>query len=167
MLAEYLLFISQINDYTNYSIDTNYMKRGDYDVVKRNVISDKVLILGLDGLDARLLRKYVGEGKLPNFKKYIERGAQREDLVLLGAQPTVTPAQWTTLGTGAYPCTHGVTDFFAPAEDLDGQAYNFDSRNCAAEPIWNCFAESDKKTLVFHWPGSACRQPVIIQIYMW
>lgn len=124
-------------------------------MTKREVISDKILVLGLDGLDARLLKKYVDEGKLPNFKKYIERGAQRDDLVLLGAQPTVTPAQWTTLGTGAYPCTHGVTDFFAPAEDLDGQAYNFDSRNCAAEPIWNCFAESGKKTLVFHWPGSA------------
>lgn len=123
--------------------------------MKREVISDKVLVLGLDGLDARLLKKYVDEGKLPNFKKYIDSGAQREDLVLLGAQPTVTPAQWTTLATGAYPCTHGVTDFFAPAEDLDGQAYNFDSRNCKAEPLWNCFAEAGKKTLVFHWPGSA------------
>lgn len=123
--------------------------------MKREVISDKVLVLGLDGLDARLLKKYVDEGKLPNFKKYIDSGAQREDLVLLGAQPTVTPAQWTTLATGAYPCTHGVTDFFAPSEDLDGQAYNFDSRNCKAEPLWNCFAEAGKKTLVFHWPGSA------------
>lgn len=123
--------------------------------MKREVISDKVLVLGLDGLDARLLKKYVDEGKLPNFKKYIDSGAQREDLILLGAQPTVTPAQWTTLATGAYPCTHGVTDFFAPSEDLDGQAYNFDSRNCKAEPLWNCFAEAGKKTLVFHWPGSA------------
>ena len=124
-------------------------------MTKREVISDKILVLGMDGLDARLLKKYVDEGKLPNFKKYIERGAQREDLVLLGAQPTVTPAQWTTLATGAYPCTHGVTDFFAPSKELDAQEYNFDSRNCAAEQVWNCFAESGKKTLVFHWPGSA------------
>ncbi|MBQ2993897.1 MAG: alkaline phosphatase family protein [Peptococcaceae bacterium] len=122
---------------------------------KREVISDKVLVLGMDGLDPRLLKKYVDAGKLPNFKEYIDRGACREDYVMLGAQPTVTPAQWTTLGTGAYPCTHGVTDFFAPAEDLDAQAYNFDSRNCMAEPIWNCFAEAGKKTLVFHWPGGA------------
>lgn len=100
MLAEYLLFISQINDYTNYSIDTNYMKRGDYDVVKRNVISDKVLILGLDGLDARLLRKYVGEGKLPNFKKYIERGAQREDLVLIGCATNSDPSTMDYLRNG-------------------------------------------------------------------
>lgn len=124
-------------------------------MTKREVISDKVLVLGMDGLDPRLVKKYVDEGKLPNFKEYIERGAAREDLVLLGAQPTVTPAQWTTLGTGAYPCTHGVTCFFGPAENLDEQAYNFDSRNCMAEPIWNCFAEAGKKTLVFHWPGNA------------
>ena len=122
---------------------------------KRDVISDKVLVLGMDGLDPRLLKKYVDAGKLPNFKEYIDRGACREDFVMLGAQPTVTPAQWTTLGTGAYPCTHGVTDFFAPVKDLDGQGYNFDSRNCKAEPVWNCFAEAGKKTLVFHWPGNA------------
>ena len=37
-------------------------------------------------MDPRLSSKYVAEGKMPNLKKIIERGAQRDDLVLLGAQ---------------------------------------------------------------------------------
>ena len=74
-------------------------------------LSEKIMVLGVDGLDPRLTRRYIDEGSLPNMKKLAEMGAQRHDLVMLGAQPTVTPPQWTTLGTGAYPCTHGCTQF--------------------------------------------------------
>lgn len=62
------------------------------------------MVLGVDGLDPRLTRKYIDEGKMPNFKKLAEMGAQRHDLVMLGSQPTVTPPQWTTLACGANPC---------------------------------------------------------------
>ena len=43
-------------------------------------------MLGCDGLDPKLMKKYVEEGKMPNVKKFIERGAAREDLGLLGGQ---------------------------------------------------------------------------------
>ena len=118
--------------------------------------ANKILLLGVDGLDPRLTRKYVDKGIMPNVKKLIERGACREDLVLLGANPPVTPPQWTTLATGAYPMTHGITCFFRqhPTE-LDAMEYNLDSRLCKAEQLWNVFAEAGKKTLVWHWPGSS------------
>lgn len=42
----------------------------------KNVASaDKILVLGIDGLDPRLTRKYVDEGIMPNFKKFIEKGS--------------------------------------------------------------------------------------------
>lgn len=124
-------------------------------------LSEKILCLGVDGLDPRLTRKYVDEGKMPHVKQLIERGACREDLVLLGGHPTVTPPMWTTLATGCYANVHGITGFYRmpdlsdPENDLDEQAYNLDSRNCKAEPLWNVFAEAGKKTLVWHWPGSS------------
>lgn len=124
--------------------------------MNREVLSKKLMVLGVDGMDPRLSRKYVDEGKMPNLKKIIERGAQRDDLVLLGAQPTVTPPQWTTLATGAYPSTHGITQFSRVIPGKITQiGYNLDSRLCKAEPAWNCLAEAGRKTLVFHWPGSA------------
>ena len=61
---------------------------------KREVYSDKIMILGVDGMDPRLTKKYITEGKMPNMKKLVEAGAQREDLVMLGSQPTVTPPQY-------------------------------------------------------------------------
>ena len=116
----------------------------------------KVMVIGLDGMDPDLTRRFVDEGKMPNVKKLIERGAQRNDLHLLGAMPTITPAQWTTLATGAYPETHGITDFWNQDHDeLDTMVYSLDSRVCQAEQVWNVLAESGKKTLVFHWPGSS------------
>ena len=44
--------------------------------------SEKMFVLGMDGMDPRLTKKYVEMGIMPNTKKFIEQGAQREDLVL-------------------------------------------------------------------------------------
>ena len=122
----------------------------------RSAMTQKVLLLGVDGMDPRLTRKFVDEGKMPNVKQYIERGACRQDLVLLGAQPTITPPMWTTLATGAYPYTHGITCLSRQSPtNLAAWRYVLDSRFCKAEQLWNVTAEAGKKTLVFHWPGSS------------
>ena len=122
----------------------------------RKAVSEKILLLGVDGLDPSLTRKYVDQGKMPNVAEYIRRGACRHDLMLLGGHPTVTPPMWTTLATGCYANVHGITGF---SRNIPGKisriGYNMDSRNCKAEQLWNVFAEAGKKTLVWHWPGSA------------
>ena len=125
-------------------------------MLQRKALTDKILLLGVDGMDPRLTRKYVDAGKMPNVKKYLERGAAREDLTLLGGHPTVTPPMWTTLATGCYANVHGITGFFRQSKkSLDTIDYNLDSRLCHAEPLWNVFAEAGKRTLVWHWPGSS------------
>ena len=121
----------------------------------RQARADKILVLGVDGMDPRFTRKMVDEGYMPNVKKYIERGACREDLVMLGGHPTVTPPMWTTLATGCYANVHGITGYFRNGKEIGTSVYNVDSRLCKAEQVWNCFAEAGKKTLVWHWPGSS------------
>ena len=115
----------------------------------------KVLVLGVDALDARIVKKYEQEGLMPNLTKLLKAGAANEDYEMIGGHPTVTPPMWTTLATGAPPYIHGVTDFFKRGENIGDAVYNFDSRNCDAEQLWNVTAEEGLKTLVFHWPGSA------------
>ena len=117
---------------------------------------NKVLVLGLDGMEPYTTKRMMDAGKMPNVKKLIESGAARADLELLGAMPTITPAQWTTLACGCYPGTHGVTDFWNQAPDaIDTIIYGLDSRLCQAEQLWNVTAEAGKKTLVWQWPGSS------------
>mgnify|MGYP004535823919 CR=1 FL=1 len=119
--------------------------------------SDKVMVLGIDGMDPCISKYYMEKGYMPNLKKLLDKGSAREDLVLLGALPTITPPMWTTLATGAYPMTHGITDFWRqdPVR-LDTLNYAIDSRLCKAEQLWNVTAEAGKKTFVLHWPGSSC-----------
>ncbi len=122
----------------------------------QNASSDKIIVVGIDGFEPSLAKKFMDQGKMPNLKAFVEQGACREDLVLLGGVPTVTPPMWTTLATGAYPNTHGITAFFNQHPDkLDTAVYALDSRSCKAEPLWNVFAEAGKQTLVWHWPGSS------------
>lgn len=116
----------------------------------------KIIVVGVDGMDPRLAKKYLDAGKMPNLAKLLENGSAREDLVMLGGVPTITPPMWTTLATGAYPGTHGITDFWNQhPNELDTLVYALDSRNCKAEQLWNVTAEAGKKTLVWHWPGSS------------
>jgi predicted AlkP superfamily pyrophosphatase or phosphodiesterase len=124
--------------------------------MKTKATTQKLLVLGVDGMDPRITKKFIAEGFMPNMKKLIEKGSAREDLAQLGALPTITPPCWTTLATGAYPGTHGITCYWRQSpESLDAVVYNMDSRNCTAEQLWNVTAEAGMKTLVWHWPGSS------------
>ena len=88
----------------------------------------KVLVLGIDGMDPKLCRRLLDEGRLPNIQKMLDRGSARKDLVMLGGVPTITPPMWTTLATGAYPNTHGVTCYWnSHPTELDRLEYTFDT----------------------------------------
>ena len=119
-------------------------------------MTKKVIVVGVDGLDPMHAKFLLDQGKMPNLRKFVEKGTAREDLVLLGNMPTVTPPMWTTLATGATAATHGITGFFNHhPEKLDTTIYALDSRMCKAEPMWNVTSEAGLKTLVWHWPGSS------------
>ncbi|MBQ7026059.1 MAG: alkaline phosphatase family protein, partial [Peptococcaceae bacterium] len=100
-------------------------------------------------------KRLVEEGKLPNVKKLMDAGACRDDLVLLGANPTITPPMWATLATGAYPMTHSIQDFNLSGEDLEITYTAIYSTYMKAEPLWDVTAKAGKKTLLMHWPGGA------------
>ena len=120
----------------------------------------KLIILGVDGMDPKICKKFLDEGKLPNIQKMLEQGAAREDLMMLGGVPTITPPMWTTLSTGAYPMTHGITCYFNTAgTELNRLANNFDSTKVQAEQLWEVTAKAGKKTLVWTWP---CSWPPVI-----
>ena len=88
----------------------------------RKAMADKIMVVGIDGMDSLKTdhAKCMAQGLMPNTQKLIEMGACREDLVMLGGQPTVTPPMWTTLATGAYPNTHGITCFLASVSKRSG-----------------------------------------------
>ena len=109
-------------------------------------MENKVFVIGIDGMDPKMTRRMVDEGKLPNIEKLIKMGSARQDLVILGANPTITPPMWTTMATGTYPATHGNTCYWNQhPTDLSRFVSAFDSTKVTAEPVWNCLVEAGKK----------------------
>ncbi len=120
-------------------------------------LTEKVFVMGIDGMDPRYTKKMLAQGRMPNLQKFLDQGAAREDLVMLGNHPTVTPPMWTTLSTGATPLVHGINGFYKTDFNvgLEYFCYNLLSTNCKAEQLWAVTAEAGLKTLVFDWPGAS------------
>ena len=68
----------------------------------------KVVLLGVDGMDPKLLQTFVDQGRLPNFKALIEEGDFRP---LQTTMPPQSPVAWSTFITGMDPGGHGIFDF--------------------------------------------------------
>jgi len=68
----------------------------------------KVMVLGIDGLDPKILQRFVDEGKLPNFARMIEEGDFKP---LQTTMPPLSPVAWSTFISGMDPAGHGIFDF--------------------------------------------------------
>ena len=72
----------------------------------------------------------------------------------LPPMPTLTSTNWTGLATGAWPGTHGVTDFnmHKPGQALTDCPQAFTSDDCEAEFIWNAAARAGKRSILVNYP---------------
>ena len=114
----------------------------------------KVMVIGLDAPIVKSIEKYVKEGKLPVMAKLIENGTWAENCLV--PHPTITPPNWTTIATGSWPGTHGITDFHIhkPGTDLKETYQAFSSEDCQSEYIWEAAEKVDKKTIIVNYPTS-------------
>jgi predicted AlkP superfamily phosphohydrolase/phosphomutase len=68
----------------------------------------KVIVLGIDGLDPKLLHQYIQDGRMPNFQRLERQGSFHE----LGTSiPPQSPVAWSNVITGMNPGGHGIFDF--------------------------------------------------------
>ncbi|MGH9539152.1 MAG: alkaline phosphatase family protein, partial [Terriglobales bacterium] len=68
----------------------------------------KLIILGIDGMDPQLLKKFMAEGKMPNFSMLAQKGSFR---LLTTSIPPQSPVAWSNLITGMNAGGHGIFDF--------------------------------------------------------
>src|SRR6266513_1665708 len=69
----------------------------------------KLVILGFDGMDPRLVRKWMNERKLPNLKKLAERGGGMQTLETTHSPES--PTAWASFATGVNAGKHNIYDF--------------------------------------------------------
>jgi len=114
----------------------------------------KLVLIGLDAPVVERVEKFAAEGKMPNVARLIEEGVLAENCMV--PLPTITPPNWTTIVTGAWPGTHGITcfNYHKPGDPLDRVSQAFDTSLNKAEYLWNAAERVGKRSIVFNYPSS-------------
>ena len=101
----------------------------------------RVFVIGFDGMDPTLSRKWMDEGKLPNFRKLSEEGTFR---TLNTTQPSESPTAWASFATGVNPGKHSIYDFLR--RDFDTYLPDFNMiRREPPEFLWGFFPKKRPK----------------------
>ena len=118
----------------------------------------RVMNIGLDAADPIHIQKLFAKGKMPNLKKLLDNGAAHTEYDMIGCLPSVTPPNWVSLATGAWPRTHGITCYnnHTLGLSLGLEEVNWDSGNVQAEFIWEAFTKVGKRSIMLNycqaWP---------------
>ena len=68
----------------------------------------RVLILAFDGLDPRIVRQLMAQGRLPNFSRVASEGSFK---TITSSAPPQTPVAFSNIISGADPGRHNIYDF--------------------------------------------------------
>jgi predicted AlkP superfamily pyrophosphatase or phosphodiesterase len=114
----------------------------------------RVLVISIDGLDARYLRGADGYGlKIPTLRRLMSEGAWARAGVV-GVFPSVTYPSHTTLVTGARPRRHGIygNGLFEPPPAAPSDDWYWFARDIKADTLWQAAARRRLKTALVSWP---------------
>ncbi|MFQ5823232.1 MAG: alkaline phosphatase family protein [bacterium] len=75
-----------------------------------NAKTDRVIILGLDGLEPTITERMLEEGKLPNLQNLQQQGSYSH---LQTTYPAISPVAWSAFSTGVGPGQHNIFDFLS------------------------------------------------------
>lgn len=118
---------------------------------------NRLLVLGIDGLDPQVVQTLIAEGKAPNFARLVEGGAFG---VMDSPPPLLSPVVWTTIATGRRPGTHGI-GHFTTVDPVSGEKLPVTSTLRKVEAIWNLFSAQERDVGVVGWwatwPAEAVR----------
>jgi hypothetical protein len=73
-----------------------------------STFTKKLVILGFDGMDPRLLQQWISEGKLPNIAKLAKQGGFYS---LQTTHSPESPTAWASFATGVNAGKHNIYDF--------------------------------------------------------
>jgi predicted AlkP superfamily phosphohydrolase/phosphomutase len=87
---------------------------------KAPAAAKRVFILGCDGMDPKLVRRLLDQGRLPNFARLASQGVFSP---LTTSIPPQSPVAWSNFITGADPGVHGIFDFLHRDPVRPGKTY--------------------------------------------
>ena len=118
--------------------------------------SKKLMLIGWDAADWKVIHQLVEEGKLPTLKKVMGSGTMGN---LRTLSPVLSPMLWTSIATGKRPFKHGIYGFTEPSPNGKSvQPMTNVSRRCKA--VWNILNQHDLRSQVVGWWPSHPAEPI-------
>lgn len=110
----------------------------------------KALVIGLDGADWKLMKPWIDQGKLPTFKRLVDRGVCGE---LESTLPPVTFPAWKCYSTGKNPGKLGVY-WWAAVDFEKGKFSIHDSSSFKSDEYWDYMGRDDIRVGIINMPST-------------
>ncbi len=121
-----------------------------------NVSKNKILLVGWDAADWKVIDQLMNAGQMPALKGLMERGASGN---LRTLQPPLSPMLWTSIATGKRPHKHGIYGFTEPT--FDGKAIQpMTNLSRKSKAVWNILNQNSYRSLVVGWWPSHPAEPI-------
>jgi predicted AlkP superfamily phosphohydrolase/phosphomutase/Tfp pilus assembly protein PilF len=116
----------------------------------------RVLLIGIDGADWRVIDPLVARGQLPNLARLKRSGSWA---VLRSNVPTLSPLLWTTVATGKAPDRHGINDFLV-LDPRTGRQVPINASFRKAKALWTILTEAGLSSDVVAWWATWPAEPI-------
>jgi len=116
----------------------------------------RVLLIGWDAADWKVIDRLMEEGKMPNIAGLVERGVMGN---LATLYPSLSPTLWTSIATGKRPYKHGIWGFTEP-DPTTGMIRPVTNLSRKTRAIWNILQTQGLKSNVIGWWPSHPAEPI-------
>jgi tetratricopeptide (TPR) repeat protein len=116
----------------------------------------KVLLVGWDAADWKVIRPLMEAGKMPNVQRLVRNGAAGQIATL---HPPLSPMLWTSIATGKRPFKHGIHGFAEPAPDGSG-VRPVTNLARTSKALWNILNQNGLRSIVIGWWPSHPAEPI-------
>ncbi|MEE9494505.1 MAG: alkaline phosphatase family protein [Gammaproteobacteria bacterium] len=119
-------------------------------------LTEKVLLIGWDAADWKIISPLMDEGKMPNLERLVSRGVMGN---LATLYPVLSPMLWTSIATGKRAGKHGIHGFTEP-DPQTGGIRPITSLGRKTKAIWNILNQNGLKSNVIGWWPSRPVEPI-------
>jgi predicted AlkP superfamily phosphohydrolase/phosphomutase/tetratricopeptide (TPR) repeat protein len=116
----------------------------------------KVLLLGWDAADWKIITPLLDAGKMPHLEKLVSQGVMGH---LSTLYPVLSPMLWTSIATGKRAHRHGIHGFSEP-DPVTGGVRPITNLGRKTKALWNILQQNGLKSNVVGWWPSHPAEPI-------
>ncbi|SMF96248.1 Tetratricopeptide repeat-containing protein [Methylomagnum ishizawai] len=119
-------------------------------------MAPKVLLIGWDAADWKVISPLMDAGKMPNLEKFVSQGVMGN---LSTLYPVLSPMLWTSIATGKRAYKHGIHGFAEP-DPKSGSVRPVTNLGRKCKALWNILHQQGLKSNVVGWWPSHPAEPI-------